>query len=175
MGEVKRRYILFLLTLIVPVMVFANSTVNLKQESKQPSSIDTPKKVKVIFNSLDEFKAQGDILKGDVLFKLVPDSEIDLNGEYTFIYAERIGSTNKIITTYEQKVEKSYVEKYSSEVRVIYDNWNECKKQGDMVKGKVLHTLNFAERIDLEANYYFTEAHRIKGTDRVVTTYKLKQ
>ena len=44
-----------------------------------------------------------------------------------------------------------------------------------MVKGKVLHTLNFAERIDLEANYYFTEAHRIKGTDRVVTTYKLKQ
>lgn len=171
----KRIYILFLLTLMVPVMAFANSTVNLKQESKQPNLIDTPKKVEITFNSWDECKAQGDTLKGDVLFKLKPNSEIDLNSEYTCIYAERIGNTNKFIATYEQELEKSYVEKYSSEVRVIFDNWNECKKQGDMVKGKVLHALNLAERIDLEANYYVAEAHRVQGTDKFVVTYKLEQ
>lgn len=171
----RRGYVVFLVALIVPVITFANSTVNLKQESKQPNSIDTPKKVNIIFNSWDECKTQGDILKGDVLFKLMPNSEIDLKSEYTFIYAERIGSTNKVIATYEQELEESYIEKYSSEVRVIFDNWNECKKQGDIVKGKVLHTLNFAERIDLEANYYFAEAHRFQGTDKVVATYKLEQ
>ena len=156
-------------------MTFANSTVNLKQVSKQPSSIEEHREVKIIFSSWDECKAQGDILKGDVLFKLLPNSEIDLKSEYTFIYAERTGSTNKVIATYEQELEKLYIEKYSSEVRVIFDSWNECKKQGDIVKGKVLHTLNFAERIDLEANYYFAEAHRFQGTDKVVTTYKLEQ
>ena len=170
----RRGYVVFLVALIIPVITFANSTVNLKQESKQPNSIDTPKKVTITFNSWDECKAQGDILKGDALLKLAPEQEIDLSSEYTCIYAERIGRTNKFIATYEQGFEKPYDEKYSSEVRVIFDNWNECKKQSEIVKGIVLHGLNLAERIDLEANYYFTEAHRFQGTDKVVATYKLE-
>lgn len=170
----RRRYVLFLLALIVPIMTFANSTTNLKQVSKQPSSIEEHREVKIIFSSWDECKAQGDILKGEALLKLAPEQEIDLSSEYTCIYAERIGRTNKFIATYEQGFEKPYDEKYSSEVRVIFDNWNECKKQSEIVKGIVLHGLNLAERIDLEANYHAIEYRRIKGTDKFVATYRLE-
>ncbi len=164
----KKRYILFLLVLIVPVMVLANSTVNLKQESKRPNSMDATKKVKIIFNSWDDCKAQGDIVKGEKLIKIAPSSEIDLNSVYTCIYAERIGDTNKFIATYEQ-------EYFSGEVSVIFDSWDECKKQGATVKGEVLSTMNDVAKIDVEANYRMTEAHRLQETNKFVATYKLEQ
>lgn len=171
----KRRYILLLLALIVPITVSANSRIILEPTYKESNLIEMPKKIKIIYDSWNECKAQGDILKSNILLELAPEQEIDLKSEYTCIYAERIGNTKKFIATYEQNLEKSYVEKYCSETRVTFDSWDECKKQGDIVKGIVLHRFNLAEKIDLQANYCMIEAKRIKGTDKFTATYKLEK